>query len=156
MSNEKMTNMFSFKVADVQPVESFFCPANSNGKFAPSFVSIETNAQAINAHLGQTLQFECGETNFPLVDQNRLKHGFLGAAFTAYNFHIPLAFGPDDFWLLITQGIAQHLGGDPKRAEEYRHKFVEHKGKKELVVYVDKYGMGKDKTAANKGTVYQN
>eukprot|EP01126_Amoeba_proteus_P007866 TRINITY_DN1286_c0_g1_i5.p1 TRINITY_DN1286_c0_g1~~TRINITY_DN1286_c0_g1_i5.p1 ORF type:complete len:365 (-),score=80.48 TRINITY_DN1286_c0_g1_i5:139-1179(-) len=61
-----------------------------------------------------------------------LKNGFVGAAFQAYNQHMNLVLSPDDVWVAITTAFANYVD---RHAEEMRHHFVTHKGKKELVVY---------------------
>ncbi|CAM5998921.1 unnamed protein product [Sphagnum balticum] len=106
------------------------------------------------------LQFETGETNHELVD-TRLpyRHGFINAILTAYNEHLPFILSPDDMWLtfdltelrafvdnyplfspipqlLIALQIGDFLGNNKEMAEKYRHTFVEHEGKKELIIVV--------------------
>lgn len=60
-------------------------------------------------------------------------HGFLAAALTAFARHLPLTLGPDQVWALISFGFAQHVD---KNAEELRHQFVQHEGKKRLMISV--------------------
>lgn len=57
-------------------------------------------------------------------------HSFLVAAFQAFKEHRPLIISPDHIWLLILQAFAVHVR---QNAEELRHKFVAHDGKKELI-----------------------
>ena len=61
-------------------------------------------------------------------------HGFLAAVLTAFARHLPLVLAPDHVWALISFAVAQHV---EKHAEELRHHFVAHEGKKRLVVVVD-------------------
>jgi hypothetical protein len=59
----------------------------------------------------------------------------------AYAHHRPIVLTPDDVWLLITQGVAQHIN---RNAESLRDKLVYHKDKMTLVVKTDQYLLGKD------------
>ena len=61
------------------------------------------------------------------------KHGFADALEYAYCEHKPLVISPDMMWLLICQGLADHIRVN---AEALRNKFVTHQGKKELEVKV--------------------
>ncbi|KAL9648544.1 hypothetical protein ABK040_012204 [Willaertia magna] len=45
---------------------------------------------------------------------------------------------PDHVWLAIAQGFAKHIDNN---AEELRNKFVDHEGKKTIVIDGDKYGI---------------
>jgi hypothetical protein len=60
-----------------------------------------------------------------------LANGFVTTLCTAYNQHYHLTIRPDDVWLAILIQFACYL---EKNAEELRHLFVEHKGKKKLTV----------------------
>lgn len=60
-------------------------------------------------------------------------HGLLGTIANAYSSHIPLKLRPDDLWL----GIVFSLGNYIKdHSEELRDFFVDHQGRKEIVVKV--------------------
>jgi hypothetical protein len=64
----------------------------------------------------------------------------------AYADHRPIVLSPDDIWLLITQGMAQHIN---RNAESMRDKLVYHKDKITLVVKTDQYLLGKDDIGVN-------
>ena len=66
-------------------------------------------------------------------------HGFISAVHTAYASHYPLVLTPDAVWMCIAQGLAYHVN---ENAEVLRKSFVEHKGKKELVVRRDDFVKG--------------
>ncbi|MBY0359891.1 MAG: DUF4419 domain-containing protein [Candidatus Obscuribacterales bacterium] len=66
-------------------------------------------------------------------------HAFFEAAHQAFSGHFPLAFGPDDIWLAISQGFARHVNQKP---EDYRKCFVAHEGKKEIAVRRDQFVLG--------------
>jgi len=42
-------------------------------------------------------------------------HGFVDAIYHAFDRHIPLAFGPDDIWQLIIQGVIKHIDNQPQQ-----------------------------------------
>ena len=65
--------------------------------------------------------------------------GFLAACMMSFAQHLPLALSADDLWTVISQGFAYHLN---EHAEELRHNFVEHEGKKEIRVREDKMERG--------------
>ncbi len=58
-------------------------------------------------------------------------NGFVGTIFQAYSQHRHLVLRPDDVWLAITTALSLYVN---HHAEEMRHTFVEHEGKKELTV----------------------
>jgi hypothetical protein len=66
-------------------------------------------------------------------------HGFVNAVYLAFNNHIPLAFGPDDIWNLIIQGVSKHIENN---AERLRDKFVDFDGKKTLTIRRDHFVKG--------------
>lgn len=53
-------------------------------------------------------------------------HGFVQAVHTAFDAHLPLTLAPDDVWLCIAQGFANHVNAN---AETLRKRFVDHEGK---------------------------
>lgn len=63
-------------------------------------------------------------------------HPFVAAAQLAFAEHRPLRFGPDEFWLVLSQGFANHIG---LNAQALRDRFVQHEGKKKLVVRRDDF-----------------
>jgi len=77
---------------------------------------------------------KCGEilqgTTFP-KHTLPANNGFVNAVTQAYNEHHHLILRPDDIWLSIMTQFSFYLNA---RAEEFRSKFVNFEGKKELVV----------------------
>lgn len=63
-------------------------------------------------------------------------HPFVHAAHLAFAEHRPLSLGPEQVWLLLAQGFANHIN---EHAESLRTLFVEHEGKKKLVVRRDDF-----------------
>ncbi len=66
-------------------------------------------------------------------------HPLIAAVHFAFCDHRPLALSPDMFWLLIVQGLAQHINANP---EEMRSHFVQHDGKVTLQVRRDDFVKG--------------
>ena len=66
-------------------------------------------------------------------------NGFVSAVHTAYAQHYPLELGPDAVWMCIAQGLAHHVN---QNVEKLRKMFVEHEGKKQLVVQRDDFIKG--------------
>eukprot|EP01104_Vermistella_antarctica_P018490 TRINITY_DN6875_c0_g1_i1.p1 TRINITY_DN6875_c0_g1~~TRINITY_DN6875_c0_g1_i1.p1 ORF type:complete len:419 (-),score=61.98 TRINITY_DN6875_c0_g1_i1:98-1354(-) len=56
---------------------------------------------------------------------------FASVVHLAFYRHLPLCLSPDVIWLTIAQGFAYHVS---ENAEELRHLFVEHDGKKTIEV----------------------
>ena len=68
-----------------------------------------------------------------------LDNGFLGAIHTAYDFHYDLCLTPDDVWLAIAMGFANHVNA---HAEELRSMFVAHEGKEDITIRRDFFRKG--------------
>ena len=69
-----------------------------------------------------------------LLKYTRGSHGLAAAILHAYNRHRHSRLTPDDVWLTIAQGVSRHIN---LNAERFRHYFVDHEGKKEIIVAVD-------------------
>ncbi len=80
-----------------------------------------TTIEACSCFAGQLLN---GVENHPVAV----------ALHRAYAEHRPVRFSPDTLWLLVCQGVAQHVH---LHAEELRHQFVRHSGRLELKITVD-------------------
>jgi hypothetical protein len=59
------------------------------------------------------------------------KHGLVGTVMQAYNWHHNLILRPDDIWIAILVQFNLYVNA---HAEELRHLFVEHSGKKHLII----------------------
>lgn len=66
-------------------------------------------------------------------------NNFMAAINTAYDAHLPLILSPDMLWLTIAHGVSQHINNN---AEELRHQFVNHEGKKKIEVFEDSFIKG--------------
>lgn len=64
---------------------------------------------------------------------------FIEAIQTAYSDHYPFILNPDHIWILISQGIANHIS---ENSETLRSKFVSHEGKLQLDVQDDTFVKG--------------
>ena len=67
-----------------------------------------------------------------LLKSTMTSHGLGAAILHAYNNHQHLRLTPDDVWLTIAQGVSHHINFN---AEKFRHYFVNHEGKKTLLIY---------------------
>ncbi|CAF1423534.1 unnamed protein product, partial [Didymodactylos carnosus] len=75
---------------------------------------------------------------------------------SAYNNHEDIVLSPDDLWLMISIYFSKYVNDN---AEQLRHLFVDHKGKKKLVVtepigkreedWTDFFGMMKEEISKN-------
>jgi len=66
-------------------------------------------------------------------------HSIVGALFHAFNDHRPLSLSPDMIWLLLCQGVANHVN---VHAESLRPRFVRHTGKLTIEVRRDGFVRG--------------
>jgi hypothetical protein len=66
-------------------------------------------------------------------------HPFVAAIHRAFKDHRPLCLSPDMIWLLICQGVANHING---HAEELRPRLVPHRGQATLAVRRDDFVKG--------------
>ena len=66
-------------------------------------------------------------------------NGLICAVHLAYHRHYPLVLTPDAVWMCIAQGFAHHVS---QNAEKLRNMFVDHDGKKTLVVRRDDFVRG--------------
>mmetsp|Transcript_24375 Transcript_24375/g.51706 ORF Transcript_24375/g.51706 Transcript_24375/m.51706 type:complete len:544 (-) Transcript_24375:781-2412(-) len=64
--------------------------------------------------------------------------GFLAACLTAFAQHLPLELSPDHIWAVLSYAFAKHVD---THAEELRKNFVQHEGKKRLLVEVNGFVM---------------
>lgn len=64
---------------------------------------------------------------------------FLSAVTAAYHNHYPIIFSPDMIWLQILQGLASHVNAN---ADDLRHHFVSHEGKKLIEIRRDRFVKG--------------
>lgn len=66
-------------------------------------------------------------------------HPVVAAIHNAFNDHRPLCLSPDIIWLLISQGLANHINAN---AEQLRPLFVKHEGKIKIVIRRDDFVKG--------------
>jgi hypothetical protein len=64
--------------------------------------------------------------------------GFVGAATAAYGYHSNLVIRPDDIWITMLSQFSFYVNA---RSEDLRYKFVNHEGRKELIVTVVGYSI---------------
>lgn len=56
------------------------------------------------------------------------------AFYAAYCLHGDVMISASDIWLAISHYFSKEINNDP---EKYRHLFVDHKGKKKLVIFLN-------------------
>eukprot|EP01098_Paradermamoeba_levis_P001224 TRINITY_DN1136_c0_g1_i9.p1 TRINITY_DN1136_c0_g1~~TRINITY_DN1136_c0_g1_i9.p1 ORF type:complete len:432 (+),score=88.60 TRINITY_DN1136_c0_g1_i9:119-1414(+) len=65
--------------------------------------------------------------------------GLADVVLTAFDNHLPLVLRPDDVWLMLAYSFSKHV---EKNSEALRKNFVQHEGKKNLLVIVNHFVMG--------------
>ena len=68
-------------------------------------------------------------------------HALLTAMQISFYDHFPLRLSPDAIWITLARGFALHVN---EHAEEFRHRFVSHVGKKDLQVTRMDFAPGED------------
>ncbi|XP_024544605.1 uncharacterized protein LOC112351277 [Selaginella moellendorffii] len=112
--------MVSFRVSKKDPAEVKPSPAGS-AHFLERFMEFEQEG------CYDVLQGTSVDATAFLPEKN----GFVAAAIKAYSFHHNLVIRPDDVWLAIAVQFGFFVNGN---GEALRSIFVDHEGKKELVV----------------------
>ncbi|CAG8801886.1 11453_t:CDS:1 [Gigaspora margarita] len=74
------------------------------------------------------------DTKKTVIEEPYCSNGFAAAILHAYNHHKHLRLSPDDVWLTISQGVSEHINRNP---EKFRNRFVQHEGKKRLLIQVN-------------------
>ena len=103
----------------------------------PTILLQESNPKLAIEHLLRSPVEACSEFAGSVVPCNY--HAFMAALHAAFVDHRPFVLSPDMIWLLIAQGLANHVN---QHAEEMRSHFVSHAGKKELRVRRDDFIKG--------------
>ena len=80
----------------------------------------------------------CARYHGRLLDRVPL-HPFVAAVHKAFMGHRPLCLSPDMIWLLIAQGVANHINAHP---DELRPRLVRHPGRLALAVRRDDFVKG--------------
>jgi len=124
-----LPHLTTFKVSDVQPEK--VDPTKSGSGHIAVQLSLYKHAKCGEIIQGTVFP---KENIIPAENGN----GFVNAVTRAYNQHHHLVIRPDDIWQSIMTQFSFYINA---RAEDFRNKFVNFEGKKELVVY----GSGKYK-----------
>lgn len=119
----KSQGSITFAVDENLPAPTHYVGERSCGNVAKSILS--------DVGFGQNTIVTSSFDNVDLVRMG--KDTFFSMVCRAYADHRPLVIAPDDVWLLICQGLAQHIN---KNADSLRSMFVDHQDKKTLVVWV--------------------
>ena len=107
-----------------------------------SLPSAEDWARTIAGHCGNYQlipeAFALPKNGYTPLDGG-LTNGLVEAIHISYSYHYPLVLSPDHIWMCIAQGFAAHVN---QNAEKLRHLFVEHEGKKTIIVQRDDFVKG--------------
>jgi hypothetical protein len=90
----------------------------------------------------KSLQFSKLDSNPTDDDQILLKsfiNPFIEAIHMAYEYHLPLDLTPDQVWYVIASQFATHIN---QNSEELRSNFVNHDGKKRILIRRDDFVYG--------------
>lgn len=121
MSTEKSST--SFRVSEKKPEKHYYC---SKAELRPIKTQI-SDLQPFKEH-------NCTEliqtSKFP-KNTHISKNGFVNTLIDAYNYHHNLIIRPDDIWAAIMTQFSFYIN---KHAEDFRGKFVDFEGKKQLTV----------------------
>ena len=115
--------MHTFKVSSVDP------PYGPMGKI--------TLRQSLESLLPQP--FEACAANTPDIVRSGGPNMFISTCSASFEQHYPLVLSPDDVWLAIAQGFAQHVNNN---AEALRSRFVKHEGKEKICLSRDGFVKG--------------
>lgn len=96
-----------------------------------------------NTHIDpvKAFNFEAFSVNHcDFISQGKsIANPFIGTIHFAYANHVPLALSPDDLWITLAQGFANHVNNN---AEALRKKFIPFDGKQKLIVRRDEFTKG--------------
>lgn len=115
--------MHTFTVSDVDP---------PYGPMHP--VTLQSNLESLLAN-----PFEACAANSTSIVQCPGPNMFVSACTASFAQHYPLVLSPDDVWLAIAQGFAQHVNNN---AEALRSRFVRHEGKEKIQLNRDTFVKG--------------
>jgi len=106
-------------------------------------------ADSIRDSSGVTVEASGVSFGEDLIDDRRTRdrqrhdkfpNGLLRAIHAAYSAHFPLVLSPDDVWLAIAQGFANHVNA---HAAQLRSRFVAHEGQKLISIRRDSFIKGR-------------
>jgi hypothetical protein len=76
--------------------------------------------------------FDPDKTLTKVISASKCTNGFAAAILQAYSSNQHLFLSPDDVWLIIAQGISQHINYN---LEKYRQRIVNHQGQKRVEIH---------------------
>lgn len=115
---------------------SFTIPGVSKRDFTEEDFLSDSIQEVLSCHL-DLAQFEAtlpGDT-FQVFCPN----GFVGTALEAYSSHLGLVLNPDDVWVLILQGISNHIN---QNVEALRELFVDSESRQTITVVRNSFRKG--------------
>ncbi|KAF8966098.1 hypothetical protein BDZ97DRAFT_1809483 [Flammula alnicola] len=118
---------FNVAAHDANPVRASYKPLLN----ADELLANTWGAKAKTLRSAELLQtsLHAGKQDFSAIHGQH--NGFVNTVTTAYNEHHHLILRPDDVWIAILGQFNFYVNA---HAEELRHHFVKHEGKKELTV----------------------
>ncbi len=117
----------SFDVSDVELAEKTLSQTTHKKFMRKKFKNIEAHSKS---------------DKYFVSNNEMVSHPFVNALHLAFSEHRPILISPDMIWLMICQGLAQHININ---AEDLRKQFVKHKGKIDLSVTRDEFVKGSSK-----------
>jgi len=112
--------------------------------------ALRTVAPDASSAMAEILQTTVKESDLPDVQPSR--NGFVYCCIASYNTHHNLVLRPDDVWHTIISQFALYVNANSEKMRSY---FVDHEGKKELVVKAngDRYTVDFGKLANKMGVL---
>jgi hypothetical protein len=102
----------------------------------PSFTRIKDAARSLQPEPSEGCGIEaCSGENRQLI-RGVSVHALVFAAHASFCFHYPLTLSPDMIWLLIVQGVAEHVNAN---AAKLRRMLVRHQGK--ILITVNRHDL---------------
>ena len=127
--------MRTFKVSDVKVPQSGILSADS--MWSVVLRDRPYGLQERFKYAGQKVE-ACGG-NLENLAPTLITSPLIAAVHEAFDHHYPLALSPDDVWLAITQGFANHVN---LNSEALRPRLIAHQGTKTLTVRRDNFVRG--------------
>merc|ERR1712226_1832981 len=111
-------------------------------KVASNNTAFVYNKDRSSRYVGREFGSKEAPTPGKIETNSKLDGNVIAADFSRYNMlawtvyrafyeHYPITLSPDVIWITIAQGFAQHVNNN---AEDLRSCFVEHEGKKQIVI----------------------
>lgn len=134
--------MQTFAVSDVQTENRLLDPIAVDRAIAQRLAALRDQSNELESPRTVPPALEACACNRELVVARGFRepcHPLIEAVHTAFAAHYPLVLSPDDVWLCLAQGFAQHI---EVNAEALRSRFVRHAGQLTLRIERDSFIKG--------------